>query len=196
MSIIEIVASCYAGIEDWFVSDMVEVLLEVQMVAVVLVYGACADFVCAIEVVAERLCGGGWLIYLGAGMLGWIAMQDAVELVLTFVWLSACVLLLMVGGNCVFIEVIEGAEDDGVAAIVDFDAVSVGVGDVVIGVAVLGRIFYIVVGFVYVWVKGVLIIGVYNNVGGWVGEVCEIVLLAVIGVEVVAGLMWLKAGIV
>lgn len=194
MSTTETAASRYAGIEDWPVPDMVEALLEAQMAAVAAVHGARADLARAIEAAAERLRGGGRLIYLGAGTSGRIATQDAAELAPTFAWPPARAISLMAGGNRAFTEAIEGAEDDGAAAVADLDAAGVGPADVVIGVAASGRTPFTVAGLVHARAQGALTVGVFNNAGGQVGEVCEIALLAATGAEAVAGSTRLKAG--
>jgi N-acetylmuramic acid 6-phosphate etherase len=194
MSTTETAASRYAGIEDWPVPDMVEALLEAQMAAVAAVHGARADLARAIEAAAERLRGGGRLVYLGAGTSGRIATQDAAELAPTFAWPTARALSLMAGGTRAFTEAIEGAEDDGAAAVAALRAAEVGADDVVIGVAASGRTPFTVAGLAHARAQGALTIGVYNNAGGQVGEVSEIALLAATGAEAIAGSTRLRAG--
>jgi len=194
MSTTETAASRYAGIEDWPVPDMVEALLEAQMAAVAAVHGARADLARAIEAAAERLRGGGRLVYLGAGTSGRIATQDAAELAPTFAWPTARALSLMAGGTRAFTEAIEGAEDDGAAAVAALRAAEVGADDVVIGVAASGRTPFTVAGLAHARAPGALTIGVYNNAGGQVGEVSEIALLAATGAEAIAGSTRLRAG--
>jgi N-acetylmuramic acid 6-phosphate etherase len=194
MSTTETAAPRYHGIEDWPIPDMVEALLEAQMAAVSSVHALRADLVRAIKAAADRLRGGGRLIYLGAGTSGRIATQDAAELAPTFSWPTERALSLMAGGTRAFTQAIEGAEDDGAAAVAALQAVDVGPLDVVIGVAASGRTPFTVAGLIHARDAGALTIGVYNNAGGRVGAVCEIALLAQTGAEAVAGSTRLKAG--
>ncbi len=194
MSTTETAASRYHGIEDWPLPDMVEALIESQMAAIAAVHGLRAELADAIEAAAGRLRAGGRLIYLGAGTSGRIATQDAAELAPTFSWSAERALSLMAGGQRAFTEAIEGAEDDGAAAVAALQAAGVGPADVAVGVAASGRTPYTVAGLAHARAAGALTIGVFNNPGGRLGEVCEIALLAPTGAEVVAGSTRLKAG--
>jgi len=194
MSTTETAARRYAGIEDWPMPDIVDALIESQMAAIAAVHGLRAGLATATEAAAERLQGGGRLIYLGAGTSGRIATQDAAELAPTFAWPAERALSLMAGGNRAFTDAIEGAEDDGPAAIAALDAVGVGPSDVVVGIAASGRTPFTVEGLAHARALGALTIGVYNNAGGRLGEVCDHPLLAPTGAEAVAGSTRLKAG--
>ena len=194
MTTTETAAPRYAGIEDWPLPDMVEALIEAQMAAVAAVHAIRADLATAIEGAADRLQQGGRLIYLGAGTSGRIAMQDAAELAPTFAWPAERALSLMAGGARAVAEAIEGAEDDGPAAIAALDGVGVGRADVVVGIAASGRTPYTVAGVAHARAQGALTVGVFNNPGGRLGEVCDIALLAATGAEAVAGSTRLKAG--
>jgi N-acetylmuramic acid 6-phosphate etherase len=194
MSTTETAARRYHGIEDWPMADIVEALIEAQMAAVGAVHAARGDLVHAIEAAADRLRDGGRLIYMGAGTSGRIATQDAAELAPTFAWPTERAVSLMAGGTRAFTQAIEGAEDDGAAAIAALDAVAVGARDVVVGVAASGRTPFTVAGLTHARARGALTIGVLNNAGGRVGAVAEIALLAETGAEAVAGSTRLKAG--
>lgn len=194
MSTTETAASRYAGIETWPMADVVETLIEAQMAAVASVHALRAEMVAAIEAAAERLRGGGRLVYLGAGTSGRIATQDAAELAPTFSWPAERALSLMAGGRRAFTEAIEGAEDDGPAAVAALDAAGVGPADVVLGIAASGRTPFTCAGLAHARALGALTIGVLNNPGGRLAEVCDIALVAATGAEAVAGSTRLKAG--
>ena len=194
MNTTETAAPRYHGIEDWPLPDMVEALLEAQLAAVSAVHALRAELAYAIEAAADRLRGGGRLIYLGAGTSGRIATQDAAELAPTFAWPPERALSLMAGGAQAFTQAIEGAEDDGDAAVAALQAVEINAADVVVGVAASGRTPFTVAGLEFARTQGALTIGVLNNAGGRVGAVCEITLLAATGAEAVAGSTRLKAG--
>lgn len=194
MSTTETAAHRYAGIEDWPVLEIVEAMIEAQMAAVSVVHAVRAELSAAIAAAADRLCGGGRLIYLGAGTSGRIATQDAAELAPTFAWPAERALSLMAGGEVAFTKAIEGAEDDGAAAIAALEAAGLRAEDVVVGVAASGQTPFTVAGLSHARAAGALTIGIFNNRGGKLGEVCNHPLCAPTGAEPVAGSTRLKAG--
>src|SRR4051812_47448170 len=71
----------------------------------------------AIEQITDRLSHGGRLFYAGAGTSGRIAMLDASELPPTYGIGPDLVQIIMAGGERVFLNAVEGAEDDIEAAV-------------------------------------------------------------------------------
>ena len=91
----------------------------------------------AIELVVERLAGGGRLIYAGAGTSGRLGVLDASECPPTFQSEPQRVQGRIAGGPAALLSAVEGAEDsfaEGQAAMDD-----VGPRDVVFGIAASGR---------------------------------------------------------
>jgi len=66
----------------------------------------------AAELVAQRLAGGGRLIYVGAGTSGRLGTLDAVECVPTFGIPPSRVVPIMAGGPQALTRSVEGAEDN------------------------------------------------------------------------------------
>ena len=152
----------YEGIEDWPAAELAGGMIEGQLAAIAAVQAAAPMLARAIEATAERLRGGGRLIYLGAGTSGRIATQDAAELPPTFAWPPERAISLMAGGASAFTQAIEGAEDDEAAARADLDGVGIGPADVSIGVAASGRTPYAVAGLRHARGLGALTIGIHN----------------------------------
>ncbi|WP_333829693.1 N-acetylmuramic acid 6-phosphate etherase [Pararhodobacter sp.] len=190
----ESVATRFAGVESWPTEDMVSAMIEGQMAAVAAVQAVAGALAAAIDAATERLSGGGRLIYLGAGTSGRIAVQDAAELLPTFGWPPERALALMAGGEGALLRAVEGAEDDGPAAIKALEAQALAAQDVVIGIAASGRTPFTVAGLAHARDKGALTVGVFNNPGGALGTVCAHPLLVHTGAEIVAGSTRMKAG--
>ncbi len=194
MSTTESASSRYATLEDWTSRDLVAGIVEGQFAAIGAVQAAGEALADAIDRAAERLERGGRLIYMGAGTSGRIAGQDAAELPPTFNWPYERAINLMAGGNAAVFRAAEGAEDREELAVAALDEVGVGADDVVIGLAASGRTPYAIAGLAHAKSKGALTIGIYNNRGGRLGEVCDIPVLLETGTEVLAGSTRMKAG--
>ncbi|WP_240230730.1 N-acetylmuramic acid 6-phosphate etherase [Devosia lacusdianchii] len=194
MSTTESASSRYATLEDWSSTDLVAAIVEGQFAAIAAVQAASAPIATAIDQGSERLARGGRLIYLGAGTSGRISGQDAAELPPTFNWPYERAINLMAGGQGAIFRAVEGAEDREELAIAALDEVDVGPDDVVIGLAASGRTPYAIAGLIHARSKGALTIGIYNNRGGRIGEVCDIPILIETGIEVLSGSTRMKAG--
>ncbi len=194
MSNTETASARFANLEDWSARDLVDAITEGQFAAIAAVQAAAPFLVEAIERGAERLARGGRLIYLGAGTSGRIAGQDAAELPPTFNWPYESAITLMAGGRDAVFRAAEGAEDKEELAVQALDEAGVGPDDVVIGLAASGRTPYAIAGLIHARGLGALTIGIFNNRGGRLGEVCDIAILLETGAEVLAGSTRMKAG--
>ena len=103
----------------------------------------------AIEVVAQRLRGGGRLIYLGAGTSGRLGVLDAAECPPTFDTPPEQVVGLIAGGPAAMIRAVEGAEDHPEVAVDDLKVVDLSDRDAVVGIATSGRTPYVLGGLEY-----------------------------------------------
>lgn len=194
MSSTESASARYATLENWSSQDLVAGIIEGQFAAIAAVQTASAPLAEAIDRAAERLERGGRFIYLGAGTSGRIAGQDAAELPPTFNWPYERAINLMAGGRDAVFRAVEGAEDHEELAVAALDDAGVGPDDVVIGLAASGRTPYAIGGLIHARGKGALTIGIFNNRGGRLGEVCDIPILIETGIEVLAGSTRMKAG--
>lgn len=194
MTTTESASARYASVEDWSSAELVAGILEGQFAAIGAVQGASEAIARTIDAAAERLSAGGRLVYLGAGTSGRIATQDAAELPPTYNWPYERALTLMAGGETALNKAAEGAEDSEDEAVRRLEAAGVGANDVVIGLAASGRTPFVIAGLTFARQRGALTIGIYNNRGGKVGEVCDIAVLLDTGPELVAGSTRMKAG--
>lgn len=148
----------------------------------------------AVEMIAERLRGGGRLIYVGAGTSGRLAVLDAAECVPTFSVDPRLVQALMAGGKAALTTSIEGAEDSREAGRSDLLALNLSARDAVVGIAASGRTPYVVAALEAAGEIGAGTVGVSCNAPAPVLDAAQIRIAALTGPEVLTGSTRLKAG--
>jgi len=148
----------------------------------------------AIDVVAERLKGGGRLIYLGAGTSGRLGVLDAAECPPTFSTPPEQVVGLIAGGHEAMFRAVEGAEDVPQSAADDLKAVRLSARDVLVGIATSGRTPYVLGGMQYARRLGAYAIGLSCNRDAALAECADLTITPVVGPEVISGSTRMKAG--
>ena len=148
----------------------------------------------AIEVVAQRLRGGGRLIYLGAGTSGRLGVLDAAECPPTFDTPPEQVVGLIAGGPAALIRAVEGAEDHPEVAVDDLKVVDLSDRDAVVGIATSGRTPYVLGGLEYARQQGAYTIGLTCNRDTSLAECSQLMITPVVGPEVICGSTRMKAG--
>lgn len=148
----------------------------------------------AVEAARKAWGDGRRLFYVGAGSAGRLGMLDAAEIPPTFgveqTWAQA----IMAGGPAAFQKAREGAEDDPALGRLDVEAHGVGEGDVLIAITAHGNTPYVLGAAVEARRVGATVVGVVNNPGTALAAVCDIVVQAPSGPEVLVGSTRLKAG--
>ena len=147
-----------------------------------------------VDAIVERLRKGGRLVYIGAGTSGRLGVLDASECPPTFNTRPEMVVGVIAGGLPALTSAIEGAEDNGEAAIRDLERIGLGGGDVLLGIATSGRTPYVVAGLEYADKVGALPIGLCCNQGSELERVARWVITVVVGPEILSGSTRLKAG--
>jgi N-acetylmuramic acid 6-phosphate etherase len=149
----------------------------------------------AARLVADRLAGGGRLIYVGAGTSGRLGTLDAVECVPTFGVPPSRLVPIIAGGPAALTRSVEGAEDnvrDGEARL---RRVAVGPADVVCCVAASGTTPFVRAALDYARFRRASTILVTCTGNPSNGErVADVVIGLETGPEVIAGSTRLKAG--
>jgi N-acetylmuramic acid 6-phosphate etherase len=148
----------------------------------------------AVDVIAERLRGGGRLIYIGAGTSGRLGVLDAAECPPTFSTPPELVVGLIAGGYSALTRAVEGAEDRPETAVADLQAISLAAGDVLVGIATSGRTPYVIGGLRYARGIGAFTIGFSCNESSELAGECDLAITPVVGPEVISGSTRLKAG--
>jgi N-acetylmuramic acid 6-phosphate etherase len=147
-----------------------------------------------VDAIVERLRMGGRLVYIGAGTSGRLGVLDASECPPTFNTRPEMVVGVIAGGLSALTSAIEGAEDNGEAAIRDLERIGLGGGDVLLGIATSGRTPYVIAGLEYADKVGALPIGLCCNLGSELERVARWVITVVVGPEILSGSTRLKAG--
>ena len=184
----------FEDLDSWPDQDVLAALYEGQLAAVAAVGRALPQVAAAAAAAVERLRAGGRLVYVGAGTSGRIGVQDGAELPPTFNWPDDKVVYMMAGGDGALLRAVENAEDDVNAAVARIREAAVGPHDVVIGVAASGTTPFTVAALREAAARGALTIGVSNNEGVPLLEICRHPILAETGEEVIAGSTRMKAG--
>jgi len=148
----------------------------------------------AIDVVAERLKGGGRLIYLGAGTSGRLGVLDAAECPPTFSTPPEQVVGLIAGGHEAMFRAVEGAEDVPQSAADDLKAVRLSARDVLVGIATSGRTPYVLGGLEYARTVGAYAVGLSCNRDAALAGRADLSITPVVGPEVISGSTRMKAG--
>lgn len=191
----ETVDPSYADFDQQEVDAQLRALLDGQMRAIRAVEDCVSDLAKAVTAAAVRLRGSsGRLIYAGAGCSIRIGVQDGVELVPTFGWPLSRLAYLIAGGPEALSVSVEGAEDDLQAARQAVDALTLGIEDVVIGIAASGNTPYTCQVVESASATGALTIGVSSNPAGRLLKLADHGLTTETGAEVLAGSTRLAAG--
>lgn len=146
------------------------------------------------EMLAEAYRRGGRWLFVGAGTSGRIAFAEAAELPPTFGIPPERAVAVMAGGSGALAEAREGAEDDRAAAVRDLEALALGAGDVVIGLAASGRTPYVLAAVERAAQVGAHSIGVTAVPGSALCSLVDVAIAPDTGPEAVLGSTRLKAG--
>ncbi|MCB8822544.1 N-acetylmuramic acid 6-phosphate etherase [Microvirga rosea] len=187
-------SSRFQDLDAWPSLDILTAFFEGQLSAVAAVRSALPSIAAAAEEAAGRLRNGGRLVYVGAGTSGRIGVQDGTELPPTFNWPDDKLVYLIAGGEGALLKAVEDAEDSVEQGIAGIRASAVGPNDVVIGVAASGRTPFTIAALEEAKARGAQTIGISNNAGAPILDVCSHPIMADTGEEVIAGSTRMKAG--
>lgn len=151
------------------------------------------DIAAFVDLVHPRLAGGGRLIYLGAGTSGRLGVLDASECPPTFQTDPAMVIGLIAGGDGALRRSSENKEDDPAGAHPELDALGIGPGDAVLGIAAGGTTPYVRGGVEHAKARGAatgLLVCTPLDRPAW----CDVLITVRTGPEVVTGSTRMKAG--
>ncbi|WP_369217885.1 N-acetylmuramic acid 6-phosphate etherase [Streptomyces flavofungini] len=148
----------------------------------------------AIDGTAERMAGGGRLVYAGAGTAGRLGVLDASECPPTFNTDPAEVVGLIAGGPGALVKSVEGAEDSEELAAKDLDGLGLTADDVVVGISASGRTPYAIGAVEHARARGALTIGLSCNADSALAAAAEHGIEVVVGPELLTGSTRLKAG--
>jgi len=147
-----------------------------------------------VDAIVERMGRGGRLFYLGAGTSGRLGIVDASECPPTFGVPQGLVIGLIAGGDAAIRKAVEFAEDDREQGWMDLQEHTIGVDDVVIGIAASGGTPYVIGALETCNEKGILTGGITCNPGSALTTVAKHPIAIVVGPEFVTGSTRMKSG--
>ncbi len=148
----------------------------------------------AVDLIAEKISGGGRLFYIGAGTSGRLGVLDASECPPTFGVSPELVQGIIAGGNIALTTAVEGAEDDFELAEKNLVEKNFGAADVLAGIAASGRTPYVIGGIEYAKKIGAKTIGISCVEDSTLAKISDIAITPVTGAEAVTGSTRMKAG--
>src|SRR5436190_1549860 len=150
----------------------------------------------AARLVADRLAGGGRLVYVGAGTSGRLGTLDAVECVPTFGVPPSRFVPIVAGGPSALTRSVEGAEDNARDGEARMRRASVGPADVVCGIAASGTTPFVRAALEYARFRraATILVTCTANPPSNGERVADVVIALDTGPEVIAGSTRLKAG--
>jgi N-acetylmuramic acid 6-phosphate etherase len=147
-----------------------------------------------VDVIVEKMNGGGRLFYIGAGTSGRLGVVDASEIPPTYGMPHGKVVGIIAGGDSAIRKAVEHAEDDWNQAWIDLQAYSINQQDVLIGLAASGRTPYVIGGLREARNNGITTGCVVCNAGSDVAKNADFPIEVVVGPEFVTGSTRMKSG--
>jgi N-acetylmuramic acid 6-phosphate etherase len=184
----------HAGYESRPTSELVELMNAEDASVPEAVRAAAPAIAEAIDAIADRMRGGGRLVYVGAGSSGLIAALDASECEATFSTPPGLVVALVAGDAGAAPLTRAVAEDDGEAGARDVGDLTIRPTDVVVGISASGSTPYVLGALDAAVTAGALTVCVVCAPGSTLGALVDHEIVVVVGPEFIAGSTRLKAG--
>lgn len=182
----------YQDLDTWSLADSLTAMAQSHQQAAHAVAAVLTDIEKAAAGIERCLAAGGRLVYMGAGTSGRLALQDAAELVPTFDFERAVVLIA--GGQAAQDKPIEHAEDDSQQAEREVQALQLEQQDAFIAVAASGRTPYTLAGLKTAKHAGAFTVALANNADAPMLKEADVGIFLNSGAEVLAGSTRLAAG--
>lgn len=147
-----------------------------------------------VDVIADKMLGGGRLFYLGAGTSGRLGIIDASECPPTFGVPAGLVIGIIAGGDGAVRKAVEFAEDSHSQGWLDLEAHNITTHDVVIGIAASGTTPYVVHALKACREHGITTACITCNPNTDVAQQADFAIEVVTGPEFVTGSTRMKAG--
>jgi N-acetylmuramic acid 6-phosphate etherase len=184
----------YAGLDAWPSGRILAAIAAAQRGAIDAVATVVPALAAAGEAIAERIRGGGRLVYAGAGSSGLLAKVDALELPGTYGIAEDRVPVLMAGGDASFVTLAIAAEDDAATAVEGVDCLGVDARDALLAVSASGRTPFAVAALRRARERGALTVGLASNAGAPLVAEADHGIVIATPPEVIAGSTRMNAG--
>ncbi len=183
-----------ANIDRCSTLEMVKIINDEDKKVALAVEKVLPQIAGAVDLIAQKISGGGRLFYIGAGTSGRLGVLDASECPPTFGVEAELVQGIIAGGNFALTNAVEGAEDDTSAAATDLDARNFSAADVLVGIATSGRTPYVLSAIEYAKKIGAATVGISCVENSALAKIVDLAITPVTGAEVITGSTRLKAG--
>jgi N-acetylmuramic acid 6-phosphate etherase len=147
-----------------------------------------------VNIIVEKMKGGGRLFYIGAGTSGRLGVVDASEIPPTYGMPHGKVIGIIAGGDKAIRKAVENAEDDPVQAWKDLGEHLINQQDVLIGIAASGRTPYVIGGLEEARRNGIVTGCIVCNPNSNIARHADFPVEVVVGPEFVTGSTRMKAG--
>lgn len=148
----------------------------------------------AVDLIVERLQGGGRLFYFGAGTSGRLGVLDASEIPPTYGAPPDLVQAVIAGGDRALRRSAEAAEDDAGAGRQAAQEAGVTAQDAVVGITASGNAPWVVAALETACQRGAVVIALMCNPQGALAALADVCICPLVGPEVIAGSSRMKAG--
>lgn len=184
----------YDGLDTWPDEVVLAALLDGQRRALEAVAAAIPELCRGARLAAERLRGGGRLIYVAAGSPALMSLADALEIPQTYGIAHERIVTILADGKGIAERLDGSREDRADAAETDLAAAMVGPADCIIATSASGSTPYTVAGLRAARRAGAATIGIAGNPNSALLESAEVAVLLATGPEVIAGSTRMGAG--
>jgi N-acetylmuramic acid 6-phosphate etherase len=147
-----------------------------------------------VNVIVEKMKGGGRLFYIGAGTSGRLGIVDASEIPPTYGLPHGKVIGLIAGGDKAIRKAVENAEDSSTQAWKDLEEHVINQQDVLIGIAASGRTPYVIGGLREARRNGITTGCIVCNLDSEIAKQSDYPVEVVVGPEFVTGSTRMKSG--
>lgn len=147
-----------------------------------------------VNAAVDKMVMGGRLFYLGAGTSGRLGVVDASECPPTYGVPYGLVVGLIAGGPSAITQAVEFAEDNINQGWLDLVAYSVGIKDLVVGIAASGKTPYVVCALRECKKHGIVTGSISCNPGSPVSAMADFPIEVIVGPEFVTGSTRMKSG--
>ncbi|SKC73115.1 N-acetylmuramic acid 6-phosphate etherase [Ohtaekwangia koreensis] len=147
-----------------------------------------------VNIIVEKMQGGGRLFYIGAGTSGRLGVVDASEIPPTYGLPQGKVIGLIAGGDKAIRKAVEYAEDDATQAWKDLEEHLINQQDVLVGIAASGRTPYVIGGLKDARANGVVTACIVCNKDTEIARQSDYPIEVVVGSEFVTGSTRMKSG--
>lgn len=184
----------YDGLDTWPDEVVLAALLDGQRRALEAVAAAIPELCRGARLAADRLRGGGRLIYVAAGSPALMSLADALEIPQTYGIAHERIVTILADGKGIAERLDGSREDRADAAETDLAAAMVGPADCIIATSASGSTPYTVAGLRAARRAGAATIGIAGNPNSALLESAEVAVLLATGPEVIAGSTRMGAG--